>query len=131
MDLKIRDMKRILQYFILCFLLSCCDNISFDYLFKPEIKISDLFEKQSEYANSIVHLNKLKVIQCSGIFSFQVAEVTDGKCAILLFSTKPYSINEIVDVKARYKVMFNYNGQTISALVTDDFPLRQYLQMLQ
>jgi len=93
-------------------------------MFQPDIKLCDLYEKQSVFADSLVELNKLTVTKCTGLFSISYAEVTDGKCSINLFTTRPYKLNEIVNVKARYKIMFNYNGQTVSALVTDDFPLQ-------
>ena len=86
-------------------------------------QLRDLYEKQSVFADSLVQLHNLTVTKCSGLFSISCAEVTDGKCSINLFTTKPYRKNEVINIEARYKVMFNYNGQTISALVTDDFPL--------
>jgi hypothetical protein len=110
--------------FAVCFALSGCGKSPFASLFKPDIKICDLYEKQSVFADSLVQIHQLTVTKCSGIFSISYAEVTDGKCAIRLFTTKPYAKNEIIDIEARYKVMFNYNGQTLSALVTDDFPLQ-------
>lgn len=124
-------MKKLIHLLIFCLLISGCDNNPIANLFKPEIKICDLNEKQSEYANKLVKLRKLTVLQCSGAFSISLVEVTDGKCSIFLFTTKPYLKNEIIDVKARYKVMFNYNGHTISALVTDDFPFQQYIQIFR
>ena len=116
-------MRKRLLAFTLSFVLTSCDKNPFAILFQPDIKIFDLYEKQSEFADSLVELNNLTVTKCTGCFSIYCARVTDGKCIINLFTTKPYAKNEIVKVKARYIVMFNYNGQTVSALVTDDFPL--------
>ncbi|MCC6448490.1 MAG: hypothetical protein IT215_07380 [Chitinophagaceae bacterium] len=104
--------------------LTSCNTNPFANLFQPEITLCDLYEKQSVFADSLVQLHNLTVTKCSGLFSISYAEVTDGKCSIKLFTTKSYKQNEIVNVKARYKIMFNYNGKTVSALVTDDFPLQ-------
>lgn len=118
-------MRRLYLLFTFCFLISGCDKNPFAKKNQPEIKICDLYEKQSVYADSLVYLHKLTVIKCAGLLSFSFSEVTDGKCSINLFSTKPYTKDEVVDVKARFKVIFNYNGQTVSALVTDDFSLKK------
>ncbi len=115
-------MNRFLIILVACFALLGCDNPF--KLFQSDIKICDLYEKQSVFADSIVCLHQLRVVKCSGLFSISCADVTDGQCTIKLFTTKPYAKDEIVDIKARYKVIFNYNGKTVSALVTDDFPLR-------
>ena len=116
-------MRKLFLGFTICFVLTSCIKNPFSNLIQPDINLCDLYEKQSVFADSLVQLQQLRVTKCSGLFSISCAEVTDGKCSINLFTTRPYKRNEIVDVKARYKVMFNYNGQAISALVTDDFPL--------
>lgn len=118
------QMKKLILLLTVLFALTSCDKNPFATLFQPGIKLCDLYERQSVFADSLVQLNNLTITKCSGLFSVSYAEVTDGKCSITLFTTRPYKPNEIVDVKARYKVMFNYNGQTVSALVTDDFPLQ-------
>lgn len=117
-------MRKIIFALTLFTALTGCDRNPFSNLFQLDITLCDLYEKQSVFADSLVQFHDLTVTKCSGLFSISYAEVTDGKCSINLFTTKPYRQNEIVDVKARYKVMFNYNGQTVSALVTDDFPLQ-------
>jgi hypothetical protein len=117
-------MRKILLLFTICFALTSCNKNPFATFFQQDINLCDLYEKQSVFADSLVQLHQLTVTKCSGLFSISCAELTDGKCSINLFSTRPYKQNEIVDVKARYKVMFNYNGQSFSALVTDDFPLQ-------
>lgn len=118
-------MRKLQHLVTFCFLITSCNTNPFRTQFQPEIKICDLLEKQSVYADSMIYLHKLTVLKCVGIFSFSSSEVTDGKCSIILFSTKPYTKNEVIDVKARFKVIFNYNGQTVSALVTDDFSLQK------
>ena len=117
-------MRELFLLTTVCIALSSCNKNPFATWFQPDIKLCDLYEKQSIFADSLVQLHNLTVTKCSGLFSISYAEVTDGKCTINLFTTKPYAKNEVVNIKARYKVMFNYNGQTISALVTDDFPLQ-------
>ena len=117
-------MRKHLLLVTVCMTLSGCDKNPFATLIQPEIKLCDLYEKQSVFADSLVQIRHLTVTKCSGLFSISCAELTDGKCSIFLFSTKPYVKNEVINVKARYKVMFNYNGLTISALVTEDFPLQ-------
>jgi len=117
-------MRKLFILTTVCIAFSGCNKNPFATWFQPDIKLCDLYEKQSVFADSLVQLHNLTVTKCSGLFSISCAEVTDGKCSINLFTTKPYRKNEVINIEARYKVMFNYNGQTISALVTDDFPLQ-------
>ena len=116
-------MSKLFLLTTVCIAFSGCNKNHFATWFQPDIKLCDLYEKQSVFADSLVQFHNLKVTKCSGLFSISCAEVTDGKCSINLFTTKPYRKNEVINIEARYKVMFNYKGQTISALVTDDFPL--------
>ncbi len=105
-------------------LLTGCNGTDFfARLFQPSITICDLHEHQSVFADSLVYLDKVTVTKSKGLFSISYTELTDGKCSISLLTTKPYAVNETVSIKARYKVLYNSNGQTISALITDDFPL--------
>ena len=102
---------------------SCNGTDFFARLLHPSFTICDLYEHQSVFADSLVYLDNITVTKSKGLFSISYTEITDGKCSISLLTTKPYAVNETVSVKARYKVLYNSNGQTISALITDDFPL--------
>ncbi len=96
--------------------MSSCSNT-------PVTKICDLYKMQSEFSDKDVQIVQLKVVRCTGVLSASMVELTDGECSIRLFTTKPYTVGEIVDIEAKYMVLLNYDEQTVSFLVTDDFPL--------
>jgi hypothetical protein len=106
------------------FTFSDCKN-PFEKFFQPDVNICDLYEKKSVYSDSLVTIHKLTVVNSISLLSFSYAEVSDNKCSIYLFSKKPYFKYEIIDnLEARFKVISNFNCQNLSALITDDFPLR-------
>jgi len=91
-------------------------------IFEPQISISDLQSRPSVFADSLITLHNLRVVESQSLLNYTRSKISDGTGAdLVLLSTRPYSTGESVDeVKGRLTVVYADNEKRFEVFISDD-----------
>lgn len=94
-------------------------------IFEPQITISDLQSRPSVYADSLVTLRNIHVIESQSLLNYTCSKVSDGSSAeLVLLSSRPYIKGEAVDeVKGRLTIIYADNERRCEVFITKDLNL--------
>lgn len=102
-------------------------------ILESEITISDL-KSSSVYADSLVELRNLRVIESQSVMNYSRSKVSDaGGEELVLLSSRPYQTNETVSaVKGRYTVIYADNERCYEVFIADDLrPLNDLMKVVK
>lgn len=102
-------------------------------ILEPEITISDL-KSSSVYADSLVELRNLRVIESQSVLNYSRTKVSDAAGEeLILLSSRPYRTNETVSaVKGRYTVIYADNEKRCEVFIADDLrPFNDLMKVIK
>lgn len=102
-------------------------------ILEPEITISDL-KSSSVYADSLVELRNLRVIESQSVMNYSRTKVSDAAGEeLILLSSRPYRTNETVSaVKGRYTVIYADNEKRCEVFIADDLkPFNDLMKVIK
>ena len=103
-------------------------------IFEPQITISDLQGRPSVFADSLVILHNLRVVESQSLLNYTRSKIADGTGAeLVLLSGRPYSTGETVnEVKGRYTVIYADNERRCEVFISDDLkPLSDLMKIIK
>lgn len=91
-------------------------------IFEPQISISDLQSRPSVFADSLVTLHNIRIVESQSLLNYTRSKVSDGSGAeLVLLSGRPFSTGETVDeVKGRYTVVYADSERRCEVFISDD-----------
>lgn len=91
-------------------------------MLEPQITISDLQNRPSVFADSLVTLHSIRVIESQSLLNYTRSKVYDGTGAeLVLLSSRPFSTGETVDeVKGCYTVVYADSERRCEVFISDD-----------
>lgn len=91
-------------------------------IFESQITISDLQSRPSVFADSLVVLHNLRVVESQSLLNYTRSKISDGTGAeLVLLSSRPYSTGESVDeVKGRLTVVYADSERRCEVFISDD-----------
>lgn len=91
-------------------------------IFEPQITISDLQSRPSVFADSLVTLHNIRVVESQSLLNYTRSKVSDGSGAeLVLLSGRPYTKGEAVEeVKGRFTVVYSDSERRCEVFISDD-----------
>lgn len=103
-------------------------------ILEPKITISDLKSRPSVFADSLIEVKDLRVIETQSVMNYSRCKVSDetGQEMVLL-SSRPYSTGETVNtVKGRYTVLFANNEKRFEVFISEDLkPFSDFMKLIK
>lgn len=103
-------------------------------MLEPQITISDLKNHPSVFADSLVELKNLRVIETQSMMNYSRSKVSDvtGQEMVLL-SSRPFRSNEIVsEIKGHFIVMYQYKNKSYEIFISDDLkPFNDLMKVIK
>ncbi len=101
---------------------------------EPKITISDLKSRPSVFADSLIEVKDLLVIETQSVMNYSRCKVSDvtGQEMVLL-SSRPYSTGEtVITVKGRYTVLYANNEKRCEVFISDDLkPFSDFMKLIK
>ncbi len=129
-------MKRNITFYVLIvivlstYLLSC-EGTHRNFL-KTTVTISDLIEKQSVFADSMVTLHNVRVLSSESILNYTKSVISDkyGK-QIIYFSDTPFRQGELIVVTGKMLVLYQKGDESILVFVDSQLnPVNDLLRLI-
>jgi hypothetical protein len=94
-------------------------------MFDLNVTISDLKNQPSIYADSLVILKNIRVIENQSVVNYSKSTITDKTGhEIMLLSGRPYRSGEVVKtLKGRYTVLYEDSERNYDFFITEDLTL--------
>ena len=103
-------------------------------ILEPQTTITDLKSHPSVFADSLIELKNLRVIETQSVMNYSRCKVSDvtGQEMVLL-SSRPYSTGETVNtVKGRYTVLYANNEKRCEVFISDDLkPFSDFMKLIK
>lgn len=100
--------------------------------FESNVAISDLKQKPSVFADSLVTLHNLTIQSTETILNYSKSVITDGSGEVLFLSNRPHKIGEMLDtVKGRFIVVFQMGDKSCEVFIDDDLkPMNDLIRII-
>lgn len=139
LNVKSTKMKKFLIIVIVAvggyfFLKKSCVIQKLTTIVEPQITISDLQNHPSVYADSLITLHKIHVVESHTLFNYTQSKVSDGSGAyLLLLSSRPFGKGEVVDeVSGRLTVVYADNERRYEVFISDDLkPFNDLMKVIK
>lgn len=91
-------------------------------MLEPQITISDLQSRPSVFADSLVTLRNIHVVESQSLLNYTRSKVSDRSGAeLVLLSSSPFSRGEAVDeVKGRFTILYADNERSFEVFISED-----------
>lgn len=130
-------MKRNITFYVLIMIvlstyLLSCQGTHRNFL-KTNVTISDLIEKQSVFADSLVTLYNVRVLSSESILNYTKSVISDknGK-QIIYLSDKPYRKGEVIVVSGKMLVLYQKGDESILVFVDSHLnPVNDLLKLIR
>jgi hypothetical protein len=106
----------------------------FSGILQPNITINDLKDHPSLYADSLIVLKNLHVVETQSLLNYSRSKVSDETGhEIFLLSSRPFSNNEtIAVVKGRYTILYIDNKRKYDVFISDDLkPFNDLIKLIK
>ncbi len=103
-------------------------------ILEPQITISDLKSCPSVFADSLIELKNLRVIETQSVMNYSRCKVSDETGQeIVLLSSRPYSAGETVNtVKGRYTVLYANNDKPCEVFISNNLkPFSDFMKLIK
>lgn len=103
-------------------------------ILEPQTTIADLKNRPSVFADSLIELKNLRVIETQSVMNYSLCKVSDetGQELVLLCS-RPYSTGETVNaVIGKYTVLYANNEKRCEVFISDDLkPFSDFIKIIK
>lgn len=103
-------------------------------ILEPQTTIADLKSRPSVFADSLIELKNLRVIETQSVMNYSRCKVSDetGEEMVLL-SSRPYSTGETINtVKGKYTVLYANNDKRCEVFVSNDLkPFSDFINLIK
>ena len=106
----------------------------FSGILEQQITVSDLKSRPSVFADSLIELKNLRVIETQSLMNYSRCKVSDETGEeIVLLSSRPYSAGEDVNaVKGKYTVLYADNKKRCDVFISDDLkPFSDFMKLIK
>ena len=102
-------------------------------IIQPQITISDL-KNSSVYADSLVELRNLRVIETQSALNYSCSKVSDATGQeMILLSKHPFRTNETINaIKGRYTIIYADMKRRCEVFISEDLkPFNDFMKVLK
>lgn len=91
-------------------------------MLEPQITINDLQSRPSVFADSLVTLHNIRVVESQSLLNYTRSKVSDGTGSeLVLLSSRPFSTGEAVDeINGRFTVVYADSERRCEVFISDD-----------
>lgn len=103
-------------------------------MLEAQITLSDLQNRPSVFADSLVTLQNIRVVESQSLLNYTCSKVSDGTGAeLILLSDRPFRSGEAIDeIKGRFTVVYADSDRHYEVFISDDLkPFNDLMKVIK